>query len=450
MAETATVDTLFFFFSGHGYHSTRDGNEYLLMSDSVADDLEATSISLQTIVARLQEWEPRHLVLFIDACRETIAGHKGPNTSAYSPAVDINALLPAGNITFSSCSQGQRSYEHPKLENGLFTAALREGLSSVGRCRTLHELNAYLSRRVPELCRAYGKPLQQPVARLEPAEVLGLEIISAQLRNIWRSNLDVRDERRLGAVPRSDVGGSTAAIGVDFGTCNSLVARFVADGSIDLVRSPSGRKMVPSVVNFDRDLSYVVGWEALDADSTRPEGSVFYPKRWLGTPAQFEVYDKSLTPEFVCSLILRSLKRNTEEYLGSVGSVVASYPASYSIAQSNALRTAFDLAGYDVARFVSEPAVSAYLPVPGGKPDDEATMLVVDLGGGTLDVSVVERGEGVEEIKSTSGDGYLGGLDYDDALVEYVRDRVCELAEVNPPLSPYVEAEIRRESARRR
>lgn len=448
-AAQLTIDILFFFFSGHGYHSVRDGNDYLLLADTVVDELERTSVSLQTVVARLTEWHPKHLVLFIDACREAAADHKGIGTEATAPAVDVNSLLPAGNITFSSCSQGQRSYEHADLGSGLFTAALCEGLSEVGRCRTLHELNSYLGQRVPQLCRTLGKPLQQPAARLEPAEVLDLEIVSGTLRKSWRNEVKVGDERRPARVPRSTHGRRHRLLGIDLGTCKSFIAGYVGPTEIELVPTLAGSPIMPSTVNFDRELNYVVGSLAVEADFVRPEGSVFYPKRWLGTAHQFQVYDRSLTPEFVCSLILRSLRANAEEYLGMpIGPVVASYPASYSIAQANALRKAYELADLQVARYLAEPALAALVPRPANLGDDDNTVLVVDLGGGTLDVSVVESGDGVEEIKATAGDGRLGGLDYDAAIADYIRDQVIAARELDTALPPYLEAQIRREADR--
>ena len=440
------LDTLFFFFSGHGYHSVADGNEYLLLADSVAEDLERTALSVQIVVARLQEWGPRHLVLLVDACREAVSESKG-DVQDEVPGVDVNKLLPSGNITFSSCSPGQRSYEHQALGSGIFTEALCEGLSDGGRCRTLHDLNSFVRRRVPELCKLYGKPRQDPVARMEPAEVLALEIVSQKKRNEWRTSLRVGEERRIGRVPPAAARGLRPMLALDFGTCTTLAAVLDMDSDVHVVPAQDGRAFVPSVVNFDTNWDYVVGGEALELDRMRPTGTAWYPKRGLGSPTGFTIYDKSLTAEFVSSLILRSVQKNAEEFVGEpIRNVVASYPASFSIAQTNALQQALDLAGLDVVRFIPEPSASGLLG-PEGSPRRIEDMLIVDIGGGTLDVAVYENSDGVSEVKATYGDGRLGGIDYDEALENLLLERVRAHLGTDT-LPPFVRNQVRREAMR--
>ena len=452
VSDGVSVDVLFFFFSGHGYHSLDTGEDYLLMSDSVADDLEATALSLPNVTKRLAKWKPRHLVLFVDACRETFGEGKALPLEAFA-APDVDTVLQSGQVTFCSCSAGERSYESDTVSSGLFTEALCEALSDKGRCRTLYELNKYVTKRVPELCTAAGKRRQTPVARLEPAEVFGLEIVSARIRNLWRANVPIGSEQRRRRVPRHS--GQGGYVGIDFGTCNSLIGLLrPPDGDIEVIPEPSdGRGLVPSVVNFSSDLEYHVGWDALDADRTRPEGTIWHVKRALGTSRQFQIYDRSLTPEFVTSLILRSLKQNAEEYLGApLGPVVAGYPASFSIAQQNSLAVAFEMAGINVTRFVGEPSAAAMLLPQSSKPESDEWGVVIDLGGGTLDVSVVERDHSDKDfnmfdIKGTAGDGKLGGIDYDQILTDYLTTQVCKLTD-RTNLPRHITAEIRREAER--
>lgn len=421
------LETLFFFFSGHGYHGTDDATQYLLMSDSVGADIEHTAISLQTLMARLSEWKPRHLVMFVDACREPASSAKGTLASE-EPGIDVNALLPAGNIVFSSCSPRQRSYEHQHIESGIFTRALCEGLSDIGRCRTLYELDAYLTARVPELCRLYDKPIQRPLARLEPREVMALEIVSEAKRNEWRRSVSVGAERRTAEVPRADVSGLSSVVAIDFGTCNTLARVVDGDGRSHPVPGPDGQHHVPSVVSFDHNFDYVVGAAALEFDVLRPDGTVRYPKRRLGEHEDFTVFGKSLPAEFVSSLILRHVKQNCEQFLGAnVTAVVAAYPASFTLAQVNGLRRAFDSAGLEVMRFVPEPSVDGF-HAPETVFTKDLYSLVVDLGGGTLDVAVLEHSEGVVVVEATQGNGRLGGVDYDEALeariTQLVRARI--------------------------
>ena len=300
---------------------------------------------------------------------------------------------------------------------------------------------------MPELCKLYGKPRQDPVARLEPAEVLALEIVSQKKRNEWRTSLSVGQERRIGRVPPAVARGLRPMLALDFGTCTTLAALLDVDGGVHLVPAQDGRAFVPSVVNFDTDWDYVVGGEALELDRLRPAGTAWYPKRALGSPTGFTIYDKSLTAEFVSSLILRSVQKNAEEFVGEpIRNVVASYPASFSIAQTNALQQALDLAGLDVARFVPEPSASGLLG-PEGDPKRIEEGLIVDIGGGTLDVAVFENAEGVTEIMATQGDGRLGGIDYDEALENLLLQRVRTHLGTDS-LPPFVRNQVRREAMR--
>jgi molecular chaperone DnaK len=236
-------------------------------------------------------------------------------------------------------------------------------------------------------------------------------------------------------------------LALDFGTCTTLAALLDVDGGVHLVPAQDGRAFVPSVVNFDTDWDYVVGGEALELDRLRPAGTAWYPKRALGSPTGFTIYDKSLTAEFVSSLILRSVQKNAEEFVGEpIRNVVASYPASFSIAQTNALQQALDLAGLDVARFVPEPSASGLLG-PEGDPKRIEEGLIVDIGGGTLDVAVFENAEGVTEIMATQGDGRLGGIDYDEALENLLLQRVRTHLGTDS-LPPFVRNQVRREAMR--
>lgn len=456
-AAGTAVETLFFFFSGHGYHSDGTGDDYLLAADSVADDLENTALPIREIVRLLATWRPRHVVMFLDACRETLGDGKGLAEEVAAP--DVNGLLPPGQVTFCSCSAGERSYEAESLGAGVFTATLREALSEVGRCRTLYELDAYLRRRVPEMSVQGGRRPQRPVARLEPPEILGLEIVSARVRNQWRSRIPVGDERRPAARVRAAPGQTPPRyFCIDFGTCNSIIGYWHDQAGMKAVPDPTGRGIVPSVVNFSPELEYTVGWEALDADRTRPQGTIRHVKRWLGTDHQFQVYDRSLTPEFVTSLILRSLRRNAEEHFGvPLTPVLAAYPASYTLAQYNALAAAFELAGIPLYRLIGEPSASALL-FPHRKSialGSSRYGLVVDLGGGTLDVSVVDvsdtddEGFTVMEIKGTSGRPMLGGIDYDQVLIDYITEAVRQQLDPDiTQLPPYLVADIHREAER--
>ena len=337
------VDILFFF-SGHGYHSARTGEDYLLLSDSVPGNFDRTALRMNEVVTALLGWEPRQLVLFIDACRERLGDDKAAGPGSDMPVPDVASLQPSGHVTFCSCAPHERSFESEQIQSGVFTEALCEALSDQGRCRTLNELNAYLVERVPVLSRSLGKPEQNPSTRLEPPEILHLEIVSAEKRNLWRSQVGIKEEIRPRVTSVRTSRPRASALGVDFGTCNSLVASWDGHGSPSVVPNSSGLGLTPSVVNFAEDLTYYVGVAAIERESLGVGVTVRYPKRYLGSSRQFDVFGHSITPEFATSLVLRSLRRDAEEHVQNVPRPVVGYPELFSLAQYNSLAEAFELA----------------------------------------------------------------------------------------------------------
>src|SRR5262249_3461423 len=161
-----------------------------------------------------------------------------------------------------------------------------------------------------------------------------------------------------------------------------------------LIPSHAGRHLVPSVVYFDEHLDFVVGWDAVERARYDPENAVFHVKRHLGTPTVYNLHGRSLTPEFVATCILRSLARNAEDFLGTpIRQFIVAIPANFGIAQADAMARACQLAGLEIHRMAAEPNVASLLLddkiIP---PSSNAycKLAVVDLGGGTFDVSVVD------------------------------------------------------------
>lgn len=206
-----------------------------------------------------------------------------------------------------------------------------------------------------------------------------------------------------------------AIIGIDLGTTNSLVAVFEADGP-KLVPNALGEVMTPSAVGYGDDGAMLVGRPARDRLLTHPDLTTARFKRYMGTNHEVKLGKKSFRPEELSALVLGSLRADAEAHLGQkVEEAVISVPAYFNDIQRKATITAAEFAGLKVNRLVNEPTAAA---LAYGLQDKEAesTFLVVDLGGGTFDVSILEMFSGVMEVRASAGDAFLGGEDFTDAL----------------------------------
>ena len=218
-------------------------------------------------------------------------------------------------------------------------------------------------------------------------------------------------------------------IGIDLGTSNSAAAVLEA-GKPKIIPSEEGStlygKAFPSVVAFTEDEQILVGEPARRQAVSNPERTIMAAKRKMGTSFKYKVDSKTFTPQQISAFILQKIKRDAEKYLGDkVEKAVITVPAYFDDDQRQATKDAGTIAGLDVVRIVNEPTAAA-LAYGLDKSDKELTVLVFDLGGGTLDVTVMEFGEGVFEVKSTSGDTQLGGTDMDNALLEFLKEKFRE------------------------
>lgn len=214
-------------------------------------------------------------------------------------------------------------------------------------------------------------------------------------------------------------------IGIDLGTSNSAAAVLIG-GRPTIIPSAEGTsiggKAFPSYVAYTKDGQVLVGEPARRQAVTNPEGTVTGIKRKMGTDYKVRVYGKEYTPEEVSAQILRKIKQDAETYLGEkVDKAVITVPAYFNDNQRQATKDAGTIAGLNVERIVNEPTAAA-LAYGLDKVGDQM-LLVFDLGGGTLDVTIMEIGEGVFEVRSTSGDTQLGGRDMDERLMEYVLEK---------------------------
>jgi molecular chaperone DnaK len=212
-------------------------------------------------------------------------------------------------------------------------------------------------------------------------------------------------------------------IGIDLGTSNSAAAAMIG-GKPTIIQAAEGTsiggKAFPSVVAFTREGQLIVGEPARRQMISNPEGTVIAAKRKMGTDFRFNVYSKEYTPQQISSFILQKIKRDAEAFLGdTVDRAVITAPAYFNDNQRQATKDAGEIAGLQVVRIINEPT-AASLAYGLDKVQKDLKILVFDFGGGTLDVTVMEMGGGVFQVKSTSGDTQLGGTDMDNSLVDYV------------------------------
>jgi molecular chaperone DnaK len=233
-------------------------------------------------------------------------------------------------------------------------------------------------------------------------------------------------------------------IGIDLGTTNSVVAVMEAGDPV-VIQTAEGSRLCPSVVAFNNNNERLVGLPAKRQSVTNPENTVYSVKRFMGRRYEEITGERKMvpyavikgaagdariklpqtgreyTPQEISAMILAKLKADAESYLGEpVSKAVITVPAYFNDSQRQATKDAGRIAGLDVVRIINEPTASA-LAYGLDKKNNEK-ILVFDLGGGTFDVSVLEVGDGVFEVRSTSGDTHLGGDDWDESLVHWIAD----------------------------
>ena len=208
------------------------------------------------------------------------------------------------------------------------------------------------------------------------------------------------------------------AVGIDLGTTNSVVAA-LEGGESTVIANAEGARTTPSVVGFSKSGEVLVGEVAKRQAVTNPDRTIQSVKRHMGTDWSTTVDGKSYTAQEVSARILMKLKRDAEAYLGEeVTQAVITVPAYFGDAERQATKEAGQIAGLEVLRIINEPTAAAL--AYGLDKEEEQTVLVYDLGGGTFDVSVLEIAEGVFDVKSTSGDTHLGGDDWDQAVMDWL------------------------------
>ncbi len=212
------------------------------------------------------------------------------------------------------------------------------------------------------------------------------------------------------------------AVGIDLGTTNSAVA-VLEGGDATVIANAEGARTTPSVVAFAKNGEVLVGQPAKNQAVTNVDRTIRSVKRHIGTDWNVEIDDKKYTPQEISARTLMKLKRDAEAYLGEeITDAVITVPAYFEDAQRQATKEAGQIAGLNVLRIVNEPTAAA-LAYGLDKGEKEQTILVFDLGGGTFDVSLLEIGDGVVEVRATSGDNHLGGDDWDERIVSWLVEK---------------------------
>ncbi len=213
------------------------------------------------------------------------------------------------------------------------------------------------------------------------------------------------------------------SVGIDLGTTNSVVSVIDESGESVVITLAEGSRLCPSVVGFSKTGERLVGQLAKRQAITNPDRTISSIKRQMGTRFKVAIDGREFTPEEISAMILQKLRSDAEAYLGdTVTEAVITVPAYFSNAQREATKSAGRIAGLDVVRIVNEPTAAA-LAYGMDKGEEEQTLLVWDLGGGTFDVSILELASGVFEVRSTSGDTHLGGDDWDVRIMDWMADQ---------------------------
>ena len=216
-------------------------------------------------------------------------------------------------------------------------------------------------------------------------------------------------------------------IGIDLGTTNSCMA-VMEGGKATVIANAEGVRTTPSVVGFAKNGERLVGDAAKRQAVTNPEKTISSIKRHMGSDYKVDIDGKAYTPQEISAMILQKLKTDGEAYLGEkITEAVITVPAYFNDAQRQATKDAGKIAGLDVKRIINEPTAAAL--AYGLDEGKEQKIMVYDLGGGTFDVSIIEIGDGVIEVKATNGDTRLGGDDYDQKVIETLCNNVGTKAE---------------------
>ncbi|KLO24900.1 MULTISPECIES: molecular chaperone DnaK [unclassified Marinitoga] len=209
-------------------------------------------------------------------------------------------------------------------------------------------------------------------------------------------------------------------VGIDLGTTNSAIAWMKPDGNVEVIPNAEGKRTTPSIVHFSKDGTVIAGEPAKRQVVLHPERTIRSIKRKMGSDYKVSIDNKSFTPQQISAFVLQKLVRDAEAYLGGkIKKAVITVPAYFNDAQRQATKEAGEIAGLEVLRIINEPT-AASIAFGLNKVHEDKKIVVYDLGGGTFDVSILDVGEGVIEVVSTSGNNHLGGDDFDQRIINWL------------------------------
>jgi molecular chaperone DnaK len=283
---------------------------------------------------------------------------------------------------------------------------------------------------------------------LTPGDVLA-EIMSFINKEKTKLALLEGEIREKNIVTSNDleIGQHSPVLGIDFGTSYSLAGIITKDSKCNFIPSDKGRILIPSIVTFFKNGNYIVGSDLLCGINSNEIITVSNIKRELGTNKLIKVFDKMVKPEDIVSLILKSIKANAEEYLGyEVNEALISKPANFNLNQTQCLIKAFELAGFKVRRVMTEASCACLVyNTEYSKDDDQIGYMTIDLGGGTLDISVVLFGDEIFEVEYLQGDNHLGGTDFDRCIFNFIVEQM-KMENIN--MSSLLESKLKYEASR--
>ncbi|WP_339132193.1 Hsp70 family protein [Streptomyces sp. f51] len=435
-ARAGSQDLLLLHLSCHGRKDPR-GRLHFIASDTEEAYLDATAVSSLFVADQLEQSFCRRAVVLLDCCYSG-AFTKGLRTRGAAPGVDVREPFSGlGRIVITSSTALQYSHENEltsreKAEPSVFTAAVVEGLRDGAADLdgdgyvSAEELYAFVHEHVRS--RLPGQTPTRSVNNAEGTLYLtrnpGFRPAAAPAGPARSDTLRVpvpstAPSPRPGAPRETD---GSRILGIDFGTTRSAVAVFV-DGGVRVVPNRHGELTTPSVVAFAEDGTLLVGKAAEEPASRVPGGGIHRVRPELGTGWTHRQGVNRHSAEEVASWILADLRRSAEAHLGeTVTRAILTVPAHFTPVQRAALADAADLAGIETVGMLDEPAAAA---LSYGFGRAEENIMVFDLGGSTLDVSVLGIGDGVVETLATGGDSRLGGSDWDGRVVDHL---VRELA----------------------
>ena len=403
-------DMLLFYYSGHGIMDSR-GRLYLATKDTEMESPKATAIQSSYIGEEMDESRSNRQILIVDCCYSGALMQGAKSGVGTKINVDTFAGNGYGRVILTATDAVQLAWEGDRIDGevnqSLFTHYFIEGITT-GNATPYKELISvddiynYIYKNV----RSYQNP--QKKSSSQEGELIIARNPKPRIK-IHTSITGISSGKQ-------EFVGDSSVFGIDFGTTKSAIS-IIHDGKPIIIRNDRGEKFTPSVVTFMKNGDVVVGTPAIIQAFSSPETACFAIKREIEKDLESEFNNKKYTSITIASKIFESLKKSAQKYCKDEKyQAVICTPAYFSSKQKSAISAAAAKAGFEVLRMIPEP-VSIALAYNVEKNNN---VVVCDLGGGTFDVSLLQLGDGVVQVMSVNGDNLLGGLDFDNKIVEFI------------------------------